>query len=223
MAIIKLGPVISDIRNSIGGVTFSRNRSGAYIKKRTKPTNSVVGRRDQVHAVVRYLQEYWRDTLTAATRIPWTDLASTATVLNGLGEAHHITPINMFVRVNASLKLHGLAILTVPPALPILCDTPKLVTFGAVAGGAGFTSATPVLASASNLFVYVAAPQPQTRNYFKGPYASRFLLDPVSAFPYTLIPGADCTIGDRFFLYTRYQDSVGRLSIPIYQHIDITT
>ena len=37
MALVKVGPIVSDIKGTIGGVTYSRNRAGLYVKNPSSP------------------------------------------------------------------------------------------------------------------------------------------------------------------------------------------
>ncbi|GAH76569.1 unnamed protein product [marine sediment metagenome] len=65
MALIKYGVGIADASGSAGGVVFARNKSGAYIRNRTKPVNPKSTRQEAARAVVSYLAQRWHEDLTA--------------------------------------------------------------------------------------------------------------------------------------------------------------
>jgi hypothetical protein len=221
MALIKFGPTISEARKSIGGVTFARNRAGAYIRKRTKPVNPSSPSQVKIRDGAKWLQQHWRDTLTWDQRQSFMDLAAASPMKNRLGESQAVTPINMYTRLNNIRKYFGVAALDTAPSTPAVCDLPAMTFSGSVLHGVRVESITPVIPAGAYLYCFTSAKRPQTRNFWKGPYANTRLVDSTTAVPFELVPPSGVAIGDRFFFRIRFQDVDGRLSTNYYGHVDV--
>lgn len=222
MALIKFGPTISEARRSIGGVTFSRNRAGAYIRKRTKPVNPSTPKQQAVRNAVRNLQSRFRLTVTATQRQGWADLATGAPMKNRLGENSPISAVNMYVRLNQPRLLFAAVPIDIAPAPPAECALPTLTMVGTTAGGIVLSAPSPVIPAGGYLMAWWSNRKLQTRNYFKGPYPNSDLYDSTTMFPKVIVAGASLTIGDRWFFYFRNQDIQGRLSAKYTHIVDIT-
>lgn len=61
MASIKLGPAITAIAGSIGGVTFQRNRFGMSVRAKPLPLKSLTPAQYNVRQIIRSLQQSWLD------------------------------------------------------------------------------------------------------------------------------------------------------------------
>lgn len=115
MALIKLGAAIVDARGSIAGTTFSRNKSGAYIRARVKPVNPKSFRQEFIRTVVSLLAEWWHTNLTAVERGLWETYAAAVAMKNGLGEVIHLSGFNHFIRTNCPQRMLGEAIIEAAP------------------------------------------------------------------------------------------------------------
>lgn len=125
MALIKLGPTVTDIRGSIAGTTFSRNRYGNYIRARTTPVNPNSERQQAVRNIMAYVVQAWYSVLTAGQRAAWSVYADACNFTNKLGESITLTGYNIFVRSNIarlnddySLVATGPTELILPPTDP---------------------------------------------------------------------------------------------------------
>jgi hypothetical protein len=107
MALIRFSDVVSEARGSIGGTTFSRNKSGAIARKRTKPVNTQSTFRDNVRALFGAIAQEWRD-LTPAQRDNWNTMAPEYQAVNALGEDFVYSGSQLFQKLNSSLRLAGL-------------------------------------------------------------------------------------------------------------------
>jgi len=94
--------LFGDVRGSIGGNVYSRNRFGFYVRNRTVPTNPNTGLQQAARNAFSNAAGYWGSTLTAAERTAWNDYAAAVSVLNKLGEPCYLSGFNMFLR-SASL------------------------------------------------------------------------------------------------------------------------
>lgn len=163
MALIKLGQIAADIRGSIGGTTFARNRAGAFARNRTKPINPSSGIQNAARARFGSVSFAWA-ALTSDQRQAWQAVAATTTRLNRLGEPYVPTGRQMFMEVNSNALLVGDALLSAAPddfsapepphdpAVVLTMTAGSITVFTAEVGGVD-----PVL-------VYATAALPPTKN-----------------------------------------------------------
>ena len=169
MALIHLGPMASDVRGSMGGSVFSRNRSGIYIRRRVVPVNPQTGPQSEARNRISDLQALFRDVLTADQRAMWSALAAGSTAKNKVGLAITLTAQNMYIKVN-TLKLRcGLGAMHVAPAPPVGCDAPEVTVLGDT-GGVKITACTPAIVTDECFYVQVGLAVNQTVQYYKGPW-----------------------------------------------------
>lgn len=70
MARIKLGPVVTNIAGSIGGMTIQRNRFGMTMRAKPLPLYSETSAQYNVRRLIPYLQRSWQ-ALSDADRLQW--------------------------------------------------------------------------------------------------------------------------------------------------------
>lgn len=223
MAIIKAGPIIGDIRGSIGGQTFSRNRFGAYSRQRVVPVNPSSARQNAVRVAMNQLQVNFRTLLTAAQQNAWRDYAQGTPTLNRLGDSIHLTAINMFIRANVIKLLAGEASVDDAPSTPGIAAIPTLAITGTAAGGVVVAAPDPVIATDAILQLRVSGAKPFTVNYFSSPYTATFYALDATVFPLTIVTAAAAEIGQRYFVKARYVLADGRVSNDFLTRVDITT
>lgn len=117
MAITQLSAIVADIRGSVGGNTFSRNRGGAFVRKRVVPINPNTTRQGEARQRVSSLSQRWSATLTAAQRSAWIAYAEATTWTNRLGAEIGISGLSAYVRTNSLRLLAGLSPRDDGPAL----------------------------------------------------------------------------------------------------------
>jgi len=100
MAIIKYGPLASEVRGSIGGTVFSRSRSGTYCRAKQKPVYNPTNLRGKWQGALSYIYELWSSDFMEAYRPDWNDRADNTTVVNALGQEYHPSGWNLFARAN---------------------------------------------------------------------------------------------------------------------------
>lgn len=115
MALLQLGSVVTDIRNSIGGVTYSRNRGGSYSRARVAPLNPRSAAQTSVRQNFALNSKLWSGTLTAAQRVAWTIFAQNNPVTNVFGASKILSGNAMLMKLNQVLKQIGAAPITDPP------------------------------------------------------------------------------------------------------------
>ena len=130
MAKVKFGAVVSDTRGSIGGVTFSKARSGAVVRRSHKPTLKQTSMTQPVRSSLANLAKRWFATLTQAQRNAWIALAAANPVVDVFGNTHVLTGQQFYVRVNQLRNQVPLAYIDDAPADQ---SVTALLTFSVVA------------------------------------------------------------------------------------------
>jgi len=156
---------------SMGGVTASRNRYGAYMRNKAMPVNPrstlQIAQRNRFGG----LSGVW-STLTDVQRTAWETYANALPRMDSLGVPIYPTGRNVFMG-NNSLRLQ--AGLTTILAGPSALSTPALTlpTLTIVAGNSGSLAFTPSDswdAVGGALMLFTSKPVAPTRNFFKGAY-----------------------------------------------------
>jgi len=223
MALIKFGAGIADMRGSIGGVVFSRNRFGAIARNRTKPVDPSSAYQQVMRQAVQTLAILWRTVLTADQRDEWATYAANVAWINALGETQYLTGFNMYVRSNCSIAQAGLtrvddgpSELSLPAAdstfaVAATADDQKLaITFDDTADWCDLAG--------NALLIYCSMPTRATVNFFKGPYRFVDAIEGSVGSPPTTGTELDlpfvCATGQKVFVQARLVTVDGRLSQP---------
>lgn len=116
MPVIKLGAIISDIRGSTGGVTFSKNRSGNYVRLWAQTSKTATLKRQAQRARYSPLPQMWRD-LSNAQRTAWGLFASLPAqeLQNSMGEDYFASGWGWFVKCNSRLMRADESTIDNPP------------------------------------------------------------------------------------------------------------
>lgn len=223
MALVILGGGVAEARGSVGGITFSRNRGGAYMRNRTVPTDPGTVQQQAIRTYMATLANLWVNYLTAAQRALWDAYADAVHLPNALGQARNVGGIGMYCRSNVPNLQWGH---TRIDDAPIIFDTGEY-TAPAIAS---ITAATDVLSltfqaedawageTDSAMLVYVSRPMNATRNYFKGPYRYAAAVEGDDTLPPVSPQAIDLPfpveVGHKVFVQVRVLRADGRLSSP---------
>lgn len=175
MALIKLGGLISDIRGSVGGTVFSRNKSGAIARQRTTPVNPQSVLQTAIRAIVALVSQAWRTGTTTVQKAAWAVFASNVPAKNKLGESINLSGFNQYVKSNTAALNAG---------LPAIADAPVVFTLpgedhlfaATVDAGTGKISVVFddtrewVDEDDAAMLIYMGLPQDDSINFFDGPY-----------------------------------------------------
>lgn len=165
MALIKLGGLAQDVRGSLNGTTFSRNKGGAYVRTKVSPVQPVSEFSSRARAIFADVSQRWAVTLTPSQRGAWVAFASTHTFVNVFGDAITLSGIAMFQAINRALGQIGKPYLDDPP---VDFSTPSVISAtiaGVITAGVltALTNAT-VLSDTSpgsfTLYVFATPPLP---------------------------------------------------------------
>lgn len=119
MARIIYGSIITDIKGSIGGITFQKNGSGtiARLKPRQTKTNTQKQRDQQPR--LKEIQREWNE-LSLANKILWNDFASVNDKIGLDGQPKKLTGYQWFLTINENRLLFEDSILESPPVYEIV-------------------------------------------------------------------------------------------------------
>lgn len=178
MALVILGGMVAEARGSVGGIVFSRNAAGAYVRTRTVPINPGSARQQAVRFAVAQLATRWVETLTIAQRASWETYGENVLLPNPLGQMRNVGGLAHYVRSNAPRIGFSAGF------LPIVDDAPTIFDLGT------YTEPSCSLVNAATddfqwafdntdawaeeddaaMMVFASKPQNQSVNFFKGPY-----------------------------------------------------
>lgn len=223
MALIKFGGGITEMRGSIAGNVFSRNRSGAYVRSRTKPVNPNTDLQQIVHSIITLLTTRWSQTLTAAQRTAWNLYASNVVMNNKLGESINLTGFNHYIRSNAGRQRVGAPVVDDGPVIFELptADPAFAITATEAAQQISFAyNAALDWADEDDAYILFEQGQPQNaqRNFFAGPWRHCAQVEGVTGAP-PASPKVAAVVfavaeGQHIWAYARISRADGRLSTP---------
>jgi len=223
MALIKFGGGITEMRGSIAGNVFSKNRYGNYVRSRTVPVNPNTARQQLVRAALSTYTTRWAQTLTAGQRTAWNLYGSSVVMTNKLGESINLSGYNHYIRTNSILALGGVAaiddgptVFELPEADPTfavaISEATQLitVTFDDTADWDDETT--------GHMFIFQGQPQNAQRNFFGGPWRYVGQIPGEAGVPLASPQTKACsfaaTEGQRNWVYARIMRADGRLSAP---------
>lgn len=174
MALFK-SQVYSEARGSVNGVTYSRNRYGAYTRNRAKPVNPSTTLQTAVRAAFTSISAAWR-ALTAGQRDAWTGYSLTVPKTNKVGDTINLTGNAMYVACNQPrVTFLGPtnrvdAAPTNTGTIPLSPMTTLNITSGTVVSVQPSSSDTWTANTNNALLVFASRPQNASIAFFKGPY-----------------------------------------------------
>lgn len=142
MAKYKIGTVVAGIRGTVGGITFSQNKSGIYMKRWRRGSNPRSSKQTSHRGILSDLASAWRD-VTESDKADWAayaiDPAQAQT--DPWGVTYYLSGFHWYVKVNTGLIYVGRATTSTPPtaAAPV---APVISTFAAYATGGAASEIT---------------------------------------------------------------------------------
>lgn len=152
-------PILGNLRGSIGANTYSHNRGGDYVRRRTSPTNPNTTRQQTMRTILADFASNWSRGLTPAQRALWNTWAGQQPKEGPLGNSINLTGINGYIWCNTHIQDAGDTPITDPPVVvaPDPLDTFSVDISAALVGDVTFT-ATP-LAGGRRLVMFMSLPQ----------------------------------------------------------------
>lgn len=146
IAALFVSPVWSNIRGSIGGTTYSRNKSGAVARNRTKPVNPNTAAQSAVRNLFGSLSAAWRN-LTDVQRDQWSTMTPNYPYINSVGQSAEYSGQQLYNKLNNNLIASEQTTIDVPlpPALflPNFCNLAEIdITADSFEVGSNLTDGT---------------------------------------------------------------------------------
>lgn len=220
--LVKFGGMIVDGRGSIAGNTYSRNRSGPYVRARTTPVNPKSARQSAIRAIIASVAAAWSDTLTTVQRAAWAVFAAAVPATNKLGETIFLSGFNQFVKTNVAAINGGNPQLAVAP---IVMELPGEDTDFAATIDAGTGLISIVFDDARDwldedlglMIVEMGLPKTAGTGFFDGPWRHAGVIAGDSVAPPTT-PDSSLSVpfsvgdGQKVWVRAKIQRADGRLS-----------
>jgi hypothetical protein len=182
--LIKMGAIVTDVRGSLGGHTFSRNTYGPIARTKVTPVNRSTTAQQLVRGLFTAIAQAWRG-LTDAQRAGWNSLAQEVTRTNIFGDSSKLTSFNLFLRLNRNITNLGGAIILDAPAKPTLTSITSLTLVAKVAAGLVTLAYAPTPVPAGFDLVISATPQMSPGiSFVKSEYRKLAVVAAAAASPY---------------------------------------
>ena len=221
MALVRFGAGIVAMSGSIAGDVHARNRSGNYVRARTKPINPNTARQVEVRSAVTLLAERWSSVLTAVQRIAWGLYADSVAMKNKLGETIFLSGFNHYIRSNVIIVQTGGTIIDDGPTIFELPEKDPTLAITATEAAqtidVSFDNTLPwANEDGAFLWTFQGSPQNAQRNFFIGPWRQMDQIDGDGITPPTS-PDTQPVVfaiaaGQRQWIYARISRADGRLS-----------
>lgn len=207
-----LSQIASDIRGSIDGLTFSRNRFGRVIRAKVAPVNPSTPDQDRIRQIFGDLSHLWSQGISDANSSAWHTAATSTTLYDSLGQSYSPTAQNLFVSVNLIRRLMAEPVTLVPQiggSFPLLYTVSGSATATDPPTADSVTVTWTGAASAQQAYaVYAAAPVRHGQSYIARP---RFRW-----MGYTTGPTYTLAIGSRYVAkFGDISGFVGARRIPV--------
>ncbi|MBA7641540.1 hypothetical protein ES703_49225 [subsurface metagenome] len=204
---------------SSGGLTFSHNRFGAYIRPRSVPVNPNTDRQVAVRNAVRSITIAWQNTLTQVQRDAWETYADTVSWSNKFGDSVKLTGLNHYVRSNTPRVQNGIARIDAAPPPGSGLATAELglaVTASEATQQLTIDGVVPADWQEADgwQFVFMGLPQAAGIKFFGGPYKQITAIPGAGPppFPAVVATAFPFVEGNRIWVRTRVARGDGRLS-----------
>lgn len=216
--------LVTQASGSIGGVTFSHNRGGMYMRARSIPTDPATVQQTAIRGFVASLSSLWNGLLTPAQRLAWDIYALGTKLPDALGEPRNIGGLGHYIRSNVPRLQVGLDRVDDGPASNGLEEftNPSFDTFDPDSNdfAVNFDVADDWATEAGGaLLVFASRAQNASINFFKGPYRTTTTPIPGESpgpitSPSTQAIPFEFALGQKVFVYTRATGADGKLSAP---------
>lgn len=114
MAIMRAGALAGQLSGRVGGVIFSRNRGGDYVRNGPCPVNPRTTYQVAVRNALATASTRWNDP-SFTYRAAWVAWANANPIQNRLGETIRLQGNAAFVQLNSRLVQVGLSVVDTPP------------------------------------------------------------------------------------------------------------
>ncbi len=170
MAKIKFSALVSDVRNSLNGSTFARNRGGNYFRNKTTPINRQTDAQMVLRNAFGNIAQAWQG-LTESERQTWNDAVPDFSYQDQFGDTRNLSGAQLHQKLNQNLAVVGVApITTAPIKVPVFqIGSASVVTSAATQDMDLTISPSPIPAGIS-IVVQATRPVSAGRSFLKNEY-----------------------------------------------------
>lgn len=170
MAKIKFSALVSDIRNSLNGSTFARNRGGNYFRNKTSPVNRQTPAQMALRNAFGSISQAWQG-LSEAQRQTWNDAVSDYAYTDQFGDSRQLSGAQLHQQLNQNLAVVGAAMITTAPIkTPVFQLASASVLTSAATQDMDLTLAPGPLPAGVRVVVQATRPVSAGRNFLKNEY-----------------------------------------------------
>ena len=168
-ALVKFGAGVSELRGKEGGVIYSRNAYGSYMKAKVTPVNPNTAHQSGQRALMGNLSQAWTG-LSAADKASWVNLGEQTTRVNVFGDTTYYTGFSLFVKLNRNIVLAGGTVIDSAPVIDVPAP-PSFTSLAAASVAPSMSLAfTPTVPAGAAMFVYATNNILTGRSYVKNYY-----------------------------------------------------
>ncbi len=230
MALFKNGGVAgSSPSGAVGGIVFSHNRGGSYIRTLKVPTNPASAFQVLARNRMSDLTNRWLNTLTDAQRDDWATYAANVPIVNRIGEQIFLTGLNWYVASNSLRNQAGLLRSDDAPAtfnLAAFSITTIVASEATQVVQVGYGTGDDWTDDDGAMLAWVTRPQNPTRNFNNLPYRFAAAVLGVTATPppppFDVPAPFAFTLGQRLFVKLNVVNPDARIG-PVQKYSVIAT
>jgi hypothetical protein len=217
--------IITQASGSVGGLTYSHNKGGMYMRARSIPTNPATAAQVIARNALASMAGRWSTILTQAQRDAWAVYAANVPIIGKLGDPILLSGQQHYIRSNTFRARVDPGNLNLPlvddaPTVFNIGETGEAAITGNTVGNTLSISFTPGVewagADDAACAVFAARPQDVSINFFKGPYQFAGFQEGNTAIPetppFTVTSPFTHVVGQKLFVYVRATQADGRLS-----------
>lgn len=226
MALIKLGGLAQDVRGSLNGMVFSRNRGGQYVRQKVSPLQPVSPWSARSRSIFKAVAQRWAQVLEPEQRQAWNAFAALHPFINVFGDSTLLSGVAFYEAANARLAQCGQAYVDDAPESWTVEDlgTVSAVLTIVTAHLKSVLTCGRVLEEDEGLFVLATAPLLADRKLQRGQFV---LLNSFTDDTYAIaddlgpavegrLPGHTYAVGDKMgFMVAAINQLTGAMSVPV--------
>lgn len=168
MAKVILGPMVGQASGKVGGMVFSRNRGGTYVRRRAHPTTNTSQWANAAKETFGEVSGAWAG-LAQAAREAWHTWSTNNPVVDRVGNKITLDGHAAYLRVNCFRNAVTGSSLALPPVIGPPLGLATLTLSGAVVSSALNASFTPSQATTSMLLTVMGCvKESAAREYVRG-------------------------------------------------------
>lgn len=177
MAKIKFSALVSDVRNSLNGSTFARNRGGNYFRNKTTPINRQTPAQMALRSAFGNIAQAWQG-LTQGERQTWNDAVTDYSYQDQFGDTRNLSGAQLHQKLNQNLAVVGVApIATAPIKVPVFEISSIAVITSAVTQDMDLTLTPGPTPANVRIVIQATRPVSAGREFLKNEYRTIHVLN----------------------------------------------